>query len=130
MGGTRHTIPWVGGSQTLTDTHTQLLYTDHFRFVSLRSETNKRFFASFHFTRHRLEKLKDDLKGSVSRELTGVQNGINRKVFLWRCVGRVIVNMPLLNQFGPFSDSWHVAVNSDIKHTMHSIGVHEVVVQR
>ncbi len=36
--------------------------------------------------------------------------------------------MPLLNQFGPFSDSWHVAVNSDIKHTMHGIGVHDVVV--
>jgi hypothetical protein len=25
----------------------------------------------------------------------------------------------LLNQFGPFSNSWHVAVNSDVKHTMH-----------
>jgi hypothetical protein len=36
--------------------------------------------------------------------------------------------MPLLNQFGPFSDSWHVAVNSDVKHTMHGMGVHDVVV--
>jgi hypothetical protein len=36
--------------------------------------------------------------------------------------------MPLLNQFGPFSDSWHVAVNSDVKYTMHGIGVHDVVV--
>ncbi len=34
--------------------------------------------------------------------------------------------MSLLNQFGPLSDSWHVAVNSDIKHTMHSMGVHDV----
>jgi hypothetical protein len=34
--------------------------------------------------------------------------------------------MPLLNQFGTFSDSWHVAVNSDVKHTMHDIGVHDV----
>jgi hypothetical protein len=36
--------------------------------------------------------------------------------------------MPLLNQFGPYSDSWHVAVNSDVKHTMHGMGVHDVVV--
>jgi hypothetical protein len=36
--------------------------------------------------------------------------------------------MPLLNQFGLFSDSWHVAVNSDVKHTMPGIGVHDVVV--
>jgi hypothetical protein len=35
--------------------------------------------------------------------------------------------MSLLNQFGPYSDSWLVAVNSDIKHTMHSMGVHDVV---
>jgi hypothetical protein len=35
--------------------------------------------------------------------------------------------MPLLNQFGPFSDSWHVAVNSDGKHTNHGMGVHDVV---
>ncbi len=34
--------------------------------------------------------------------------------------------MLLLNQFGRFSDSWHVAVNSDVKHTMHSMGVHDV----
>jgi hypothetical protein len=27
----------------------------------------------------------------------------------------------LLNQFGPFSNSWHVAVNSDVKHTMHGM---------
>jgi hypothetical protein len=38
--------------------------------------------------------------------------------------------MPLLNQFGPVSDSWHVAANYDIKHTMHGIGVHDVVVQQ
>jgi hypothetical protein len=25
-----------------------------------------------------------------------------------------------------FSDSWHVAVNSDIKQTMHGMGVHDV----
>ncbi len=37
-------------------------------------------------------KKEKDIKGSVSRELTGVQNGINRKVFLWGCVGRVIVS--------------------------------------
>jgi hypothetical protein len=36
--------------------------------------------------------------------------------------------MSLLNQFGHFSDSWHVAVNSDVKHTMHNMGVHDVVV--
>jgi hypothetical protein len=36
--------------------------------------------------------------------------------------------MSLLNQFGPFSDSWHVAVSSDEKHTMHSMGVHDIVV--
>jgi hypothetical protein len=40
--------------------------------------------------------------------------------------------MQLLNQFGPFSDSWHAAVSSDIKHTMHgmymhNMGVHDVV---
>jgi hypothetical protein len=34
--------------------------------------------------------------------------------------------MSLLNQFGHFSYNWHVAVNSDVKHTMHSIGVHDV----
>jgi hypothetical protein len=34
--------------------------------------------------------------------------------------------MPLLNQFGPFSNNWHVAVNSDIKHTMHGMGVHDM----
>ncbi len=27
-----------------------------------------------------------------------------------------------------FSDSWHVAVNSDIKQTMHSMGMHDIVV--
>ncbi len=36
--------------------------------------------------------------------------------------------MLLLNWFGPYSDSWHVAVNSDIKHTMHGMGVQDVVV--
>jgi hypothetical protein len=34
--------------------------------------------------------------------------------------------MSLLNQFGHFSDSWHVAVNSDVKHTMHKMDVHDV----
>ncbi len=34
--------------------------------------------------------------------------------------------MPLLNQFGPFGNNWHVAVNSDIKHTMQGMGVHDV----
>ncbi len=36
--------------------------------------------------------------------------------------------MPLLNQFGSFSNSWHVAVNFDVKHTMHSMGMYGVVV--
>ncbi len=36
--------------------------------------------------------------------------------------------MSLLNQFGHFSDSWHVAVISGIKHTMHNMGVHDIVV--
>jgi hypothetical protein len=36
--------------------------------------------------------------------------------------------MPLLNQFGPFSNCWHVAVNSDVKQTMQGMGVHDVVV--
>jgi hypothetical protein len=27
-----------------------------------------------------------------------------------------------------FSDSWHVGVNSDIKQTMHGMGVHDIVV--
>jgi hypothetical protein len=36
--------------------------------------------------------------------------------------------MLLLNQFGRFSDSWHVAVNSDVRHTTHGMGVHDVVV--
>jgi hypothetical protein len=35
--------------------------------------------------------------------------------------------MSLLNQFGPFSNSWPVNVNSDVKHTMHSMGVYDVV---
>jgi hypothetical protein len=35
--------------------------------------------------------------------------------------------MSLLNQFGHFSDSWHVAVNSDVKHTIHNMGMHNVV---
>jgi hypothetical protein len=40
--------------------------------------------------------------------------------------------MPLLNWFSPYSDSWHVYVNSDIKITMHemdmrSMGVHDTV---
>ncbi len=41
--------------------------------------------------------------------------------------------MLLLNRFRPYSDSWHVAVNSDVKHPMHgmsvhSMGVHDVAV--
>jgi hypothetical protein len=36
--------------------------------------------------------------------------------------------MLLLNRFGPYSNSWHVTVNSDVKLTMHSLGVHDVVV--
>jgi hypothetical protein len=40
--------------------------------------------------------------------------------------------MPLLNRFLPYSDSWHVVVNSDIKHTMldmdmRNIGMHDMV---
>jgi hypothetical protein len=34
--------------------------------------------------------------------------------------------MPLVNHFGPFSDSWHVAVNSNIKHKIHGMGMHDV----
>jgi hypothetical protein len=34
--------------------------------------------------------------------------------------------MPLLNQFLPYSVSWHVTVNSYIKHSMHCIGLHDV----
>jgi hypothetical protein len=34
--------------------------------------------------------------------------------------------MSLFNQCGHFSDSWHVAVNSDVKHTMHSMGMHDL----
>jgi hypothetical protein len=34
--------------------------------------------------------------------------------------------MPLLNRFLPYSNSWHVAVNSDIKHPMHCMGVHDM----
>jgi hypothetical protein len=36
--------------------------------------------------------------------------------------------MPLLNRFLPYSVSWHVAVNSYIKHLMHCIGVHDMAV--
>jgi hypothetical protein len=36
--------------------------------------------------------------------------------------------MSLLKQFGLFSDSWHVAVNSDVMHSMHRMGGHDVVV--
>ncbi len=35
--------------------------------------------------------------------------------------------MSLIKQFGHFSDSWHVTVNSDVKHTMQNMGVHDVV---
>jgi hypothetical protein len=34
--------------------------------------------------------------------------------------------MPLLNHFLPYSDNWYIAVNSDIKHPMHCMGVHDV----
>jgi hypothetical protein len=37
--------------------------------------------------------------------------------------------MPLLNQFRPFSDSWHFAFNSDVKQTMDCMGMHGMVVQ-
>jgi hypothetical protein len=36
--------------------------------------------------------------------------------------------MLLLNRFLPYSHSWHGAVNSDIKHSMHCMGVHDVAV--
>jgi hypothetical protein len=36
--------------------------------------------------------------------------------------------MPLLNRFLPYSISWHVAVNSYKKHSMHCIGMHDVAV--
>jgi hypothetical protein len=32
--------------------------------------------------------------------------------------------MPLFNQFWSYSDSWHVAINSDVKYTIHVIGMH------
>jgi hypothetical protein len=45
--------------------------------------------------------------------------------------------MPLLYRFWPYSDTWHVAVNSNVKHTngkdvaviymgVHDVGVHDV----
>ncbi len=34
--------------------------------------------------------------------------------------------MLLLNRFCAYRDSWHVAVNTDIKHTMHGMGVHDM----
>jgi hypothetical protein len=34
--------------------------------------------------------------------------------------------MPLLNRFWPYSDSWYVAVNSDVKHAVHGMDVHSV----
>jgi hypothetical protein len=66
------------------------------------------------------------LKGSVSRELTGVQSGVNRKVFLWGCVSRVVfiflfrchllISIELSALYNRkkldfFIKSWHVAVN-------------------
>jgi hypothetical protein len=36
--------------------------------------------------------------------------------------------MLLLNRFWAYSDSWRVAVNSDVKHTMHGMGVHDMAV--
>ncbi len=36
--------------------------------------------------------------------------------------------MSLLNRFWPYSDSWHVAINSNVKHTMQGMGMHEVAV--
>jgi hypothetical protein len=35
--------------------------------------------------------------------------------------------MPLLNWVWPKRDSWHVAGNSDVNHTMHCMGVHNVM---
>ncbi len=46
----------------------------------------------------------------------------------------VVLNLKQLSWHGavkpvlPYSVSWHVAVNSYIKHSMHCIGVHDVVV--
>jgi hypothetical protein len=34
--------------------------------------------------------------------------------------------MPLLNQFWAYSDSWHVAVNSDVRHIIHGMGGHDM----
>jgi hypothetical protein len=34
--------------------------------------------------------------------------------------------MPLLNRFWLYSDSWHVAVNSNLRHTMHGMAVYDV----
>ncbi len=36
--------------------------------------------------------------------------------------------MPMLNWFWPFSGSWHVPANYDIKNTMQSMGMHDVAV--
>jgi hypothetical protein len=67
------------------------------------------------------------VKGSVSREITGTKNDINRKVFLSGCVGRIVFNFlfrchPLINiklfsdiynrkKLAFFMKSWHVAIN-------------------
>ncbi len=34
--------------------------------------------------------------------------------------------MLLVKQFWPYSDSWHITVNCEIKHTMHRMGVQSV----
>jgi hypothetical protein len=34
--------------------------------------------------------------------------------------------MPVLNRFWLYSGSWHVAVNSTVRHTMHGMGGHDV----
>jgi hypothetical protein len=36
--------------------------------------------------------------------------------------------MPLRNRFWTYSDGWHVVVNSDAKHTMHNVRMHDLVV--
>ncbi len=34
--------------------------------------------------------------------------------------------MSLLNRFGPYSNSWHIVANFDMKHTVHSMGDHDM----
>ncbi len=48
-------------------------------------------------------------------------------------VGMSLLILSIFNRFWLYSDSWPVAVNSDVKHTlygmgMHSVGIHEMCV--